>query len=93
MFSYLRDGLPCVVWDNIPLGSTISCPTLEKVLTSETYSDRKLGETLLLTVLCSIVMAFTGNNIGPKGDLSSRSLRARIDVDRPDPENRTVRAS
>ena len=34
------------------------------------------------------VQAFTGNNITPRGDLSSRSLTARITVDRPDPENR-----
>jgi hypothetical protein len=33
-------------------------------------------------------LIFTGNNIAPKGDLASRSLIARIIVDRPDPENR-----
>jgi hypothetical protein len=33
-------------------------------------------------------MTFTGNNVSPKGDLASRSLVARIVVDRPDPENR-----
>ena len=31
MLAYLSDGLAALVWDNIPLGSTISCPTLEKV--------------------------------------------------------------
>jgi hypothetical protein len=33
-------------------------------------------------------MCFTGNNIAPKGDMASRSLVCRLDVDRPDPENR-----
>jgi hypothetical protein len=34
---------------------------------------------------------FTGNNIGPKGDLASRSLQVRLEVDRADPENRPFR--
>jgi hypothetical protein len=91
MLAYLADGLAALVWDNVPLGSMISCPTLEKVLTTVAYSDRKLGETTNLTVPAFTIMAFTGNNIGPKGDLASRSLNARIDVDRPDPENRPFR--
>lgn len=33
-------------------------------------------------------MFFTGNNIGPKGDLASRALIVRLEVDRSDPENR-----
>jgi hypothetical protein len=33
-------------------------------------------------------MTFTGNNIRARGDLASRSLAARLAVDRPDPENR-----
>src|SRR5258708_25526906 len=35
----------------------------------------------------STVMVFTGNNISARGDLASRSLTARLAVDRPDPEN------
>jgi hypothetical protein len=34
------------------------------------------------------VLLFTGNNIGPKGDLASRSLQVRLEVERADPENR-----
>jgi hypothetical protein len=34
---------------------------------------------------------FTGNNIAPKGDLASRSLQVRLDIDRIDPENRDFR--
>jgi hypothetical protein len=88
VLAYLREGVQFVVWDNIERGSRISCPTIEKVLTSEVYSDRVLCETTTIAVASTIVMGFTGNNIAPKGDLASRSLNARIDVDRPDPENR-----
>ena len=37
----------------------------------------------------STIHFFTGNNVGPRGDLASRSLHIRLDVDRADPENRT----
>jgi hypothetical protein len=76
------------VWDNIPRGTAISCPTIDKVLTAEQFSDRVLGESTSLTVPATTIMVFTGNNISPRGDLASRSLSVRIAVDRADPENR-----
>ena len=81
-------GLPFLVWDNVPLGAAIGCPAIERALTTEVYSDRVLGVSEYREVSAHTVMAFTGNNIAPRGDLSSRSLVARIVVDRPDPENR-----
>jgi len=82
-----------MVFDNIPLGATIACPTIEKILTAESYSDRILGQTAIVTVPAFTILTLTGNNIGPKGDLASRSLMARLDVDRPDPENRPFKHS
>jgi hypothetical protein len=76
------------VWDNIPRGESISCPTIEKALTAEELSDRILGESRTLAVPATTIMAFTGNNISPKGDLASRSLIVRLAVSRADPENR-----
>jgi hypothetical protein len=91
LVAYLSEGLAAMVFDNVPLGTTISCPTVEKILTAETYSDRVLGQSSTMSVQAFTVLTFTGNNIGPKGDLASRSLTARLDVDRPDPENRPFR--
>ena len=88
LFSYLGEGVPAVVWDNIPRGSTISCPSIEKSLTAAVYSDRVLGMTGTRTVPSTTVSMFTGNNIDPRGDLASRSLQVRLAVSRPDPENR-----
>ena len=51
------------------------------------YSDRKLGVSETIASAASIHF-FTGNNIGPRGDLASRCLQARLEVDRHDPENR-----
>jgi hypothetical protein len=91
LFSYLLEGLPALIFDNIPRGAQLSCPHIEKAITSSLYADRRLGVSETVSVSASTVLMFTGNNIGPKGDLASRSLQVRLEVDRADPENRPFR--
>jgi len=93
LLSYFMDGVPYILWDNVPRGITISCPHIERSCTAETYVDRKLGVSERVQASATTIHLFTGNNIGPKGDLASRSLQARIEVDRTDPENRPFRHS
>ena len=88
LLAYLMEALAAIVRDNIPRGMQISCPHIEKSCTSAFYSDRKLGVTELVAVAALAIHFFTGNNIGPRGDLASRSLQVRLEVDRADPENR-----
>ena len=91
LMSYFLYGVPYILWDNIPRGMQISCPHIEKSCTAAYYSDRKLGVSQMVCTAASTIHFFTGNNIGPRGDLASRSLRIRLDVDRADPENRKFR--
>ena len=93
LFAYLETGLPMLVWDNLARGTVISCPSIEKTLTSEFYSDRILGASEVKSVPAYTVQVFTGNNIAPRGDLASRSLIMRLAIDRPDPENREFKHS
>ena len=93
LLSYFMDGVPYILWDNVPRGIAISCPHIERSCTAETYVDRKLGVSERVQASAATIHLFTGNNIGPKGDLASRSLQARIEVDRTDPENRPFRHS
>jgi hypothetical protein len=88
LLSYLMSGVPAIIWDNIPRGTLISCPHIERSCTTELYVDRRLGVNELITTAASTIHFFTGNNIGPKGDLASRSPVIRLEVDRADPENR-----
>ena len=88
LFSYLRQSLACLVWDNIPRGAAISCPHIEAALTASDISDRVLGVSQVETVPSTTVQIFTGNSITPFGDMVSRSLMLALNVDRPDPENR-----
>jgi hypothetical protein len=84
-------GVSHILWDNIARGTQISCPHIEKSCTTAFYSDRRLGVSEMVATAASVVHLFTGNNIGPRGDLASRSLSVRLQVDRADPENRTFR--
>jgi hypothetical protein len=91
LFAYLLSGVPCLVWDNIPRGATISCPHIERSCTTGWYSDRKLGVSETVATSAATIHCFTGNNCGPRGDLASRSITTRIEVNRVDPENREFR--
>jgi len=89
LLAYLLEGMPALIWDNIPNGQKISCPHIERSCTTAWYSDRRLGVSETVATSAATIHFFTGNNVGPRGDLTSRSLQTRIVVDRPDPENRT----
>jgi hypothetical protein len=88
LLSYFLDGLSYLIWDIIPRGTSISCPHVERSCTSAFYVDRRLGVSEAVATAASTIHFFTGNNIGPRGDLASRSLHIRLDVKRADPENR-----
>jgi hypothetical protein len=91
IFAGALEGQRSQVFDNIPRGTAITCPEIEKLLTAEEITDRVLGETRTGTASARVTIAFTGNNIQPAGDMASRTLLIRIDPGRPDPENRAFR--
>ena len=76
LFSYLLAAVPAIVWDNIPRGTQISCPHIEKSCTTALYSDRRLGVSEAVSVAAAVIHLFTGNNIGPKGDLPRAAYRS-----------------
>jgi hypothetical protein len=88
LMSYLVRGESYILWDNIPRGASITCPHIERACTTMEYHDRKLGVTEQITAPATSIHMFTGNNINPCGDLASRALHVRLEVDRVDPENR-----
>jgi hypothetical protein len=88
LFSYFRQGVAALAWDNIARGSAISCPHIEAALTASEISDRVLGVSRVEVVPSITVQIFTGNSILPRGDMASRSLTLALNVNRPDPENR-----
>src|SRR5262249_3456686 len=91
LLAYFMYGLAYILWDNIPRGTQIGCPHIERSCTAAYYADRKLGVSEMVATAASTIHCFTGNNVGVKGDLASRSLHIRLDVDRVDPENRAFK--
>jgi hypothetical protein len=91
LLAYFLYGVPYILWDNIARGTQISCPHIEKSCTAAFSSDRKLGVSEMVATAASTIHFFTGNNIAPRGDLASRSLEIRLELDRYDPENREFR--
>ena len=73
LLAYFLAGVPYILWDNIARGTQISCPHIEKSCTSAYYADRKLGVSETVSTAAATIHLFTGNNIGAKGDLASRS--------------------
>ena len=89
MFAYLSAGTPLLVWDNIKRGSRITSSTAERALTSEFISDRILGQSVVnANAPAHTVQVWTGNDIGPRGEMSNRCIVATLRASRPDPENR-----
>ena len=88
LYAVLREGAPSLIFDNIPRGAVIGCSHIERASTTEVYKDRVLGVSEAEAAPAFTIIAFTGNNIRPKSDTASRSLIARLSVDRLDPENR-----
>ncbi len=80
-----------IIWDNIPRGTQISCAHIERSCTTALYSDRRLGVSELVAVAAATIHFFTATTIGPRSDLASRSLIARLETDRADPENSTFK--
>jgi hypothetical protein len=66
----------------------IASRVFEQIATEEFHSDRILGVSRQVEAPAYTVMVLTGNNVLPKGALASRTLLMRLNVDRPDPENR-----
>ena len=83
----LLEGDPVVLIDNVdrPLSGDWLCT----VLTSETYKQRMLGRTEMVSVPTRTLILATGNHVQVVGDLRSRTLVCRIDPRVEYPERRT----
>jgi hypothetical protein len=82
------EGKPVVKFDNA--GVPVGCDSLDIVLTSTTWSDRRLGSLMSigdLPIRC--VWLLSGNNVVVKGDTVRRVLWCRLESPEEHPEQRT----
>lgn len=88
--SLLRDGSPAVLIDNVRPGAPIGGAAFDALLTSDTWKDRELGKTAMLTLPARAVWWVTGNNVRFAGDLTRRALKIRLESPLENPEARDV---
>ena len=74
----LLEGRAVCVVDNVeqPLGSA----ALASALTAETWTDRELGRSRMLTLPNRALFIVTGNNLRLRGDLPRRCVWCRLDA-------------
>jgi hypothetical protein len=86
MLAILAEGDPVCLIDNVerPLQGAELCA----VLTQESYRQRVLGRTEMMTVPTTTLWLATGNHLVIQGDLRTRALLCRIDPKTEHPEQR-----
>ncbi len=89
LLAILLEGHGCVLFDNLPAGTTFKSNELAKAMTGNSYSGRILGKTETSTVPSSVLWMATGNNISIVGDFNTRILSVRLDSRVADPDRRT----
>jgi hypothetical protein len=80
LFAVLLAGDTGLNFDNVPTGVKVRSPVLCGFTTATTYTDRKLGVSESPSLPNRVLVALTGNNITPVGDLARRSLVCRLVV-------------
>ncbi|HIA46049.1 MAG TPA: hypothetical protein EYN95_09880 [Methylococcaceae bacterium] len=65
LVSILKAGPSDVLFDNLPEGGKITGDEINKVITSETYQGRILGESKEVNFPTNMMICFTGNNVTP----------------------------
>jgi len=86
--AYVRAASPISVFDNVN-GTFGNDETLDRLLTSSTWSDRVLGASEAPPIPIVTTWWATGNNIEPTGDTVRRVLMVRLEVNEERPQERT----
>ena len=84
LLSILREAKPAHVFDNVKFA--VVSQSLDMVLTSETYTDRVLGESRSLHLEVRTLWIMTSNNARLSADMARRIIRCRLvtGVERPE---------
>ena len=88
LLAILMEGLPVVLFDNLPEGGKIESDELAKACTAEKYRRRILGENREGEAPTNVVWCFTGNNIQPVGDFNTRTISIYLDANCENPDRR-----
>jgi len=77
--SELSTGRPIILLDNADDKKLLASPSLASVITADTWTDRQLGQSRMLTMPNNAVWLLTGNNPKLSMELARRCVRIRIE--------------
>lgn len=86
LFSILREAKPVHIFDDVQ--HTVVSQSLDMVLTSDTYTDRLLGESKSLHFVVRTLWIMTSNNARLSRDMTRRFIRCRLQTEMERPEER-----
>jgi hypothetical protein len=86
LLSLLRTGTAAILYDNVDL--PFENASLCSAVTEPTWGCRILGVNELPTVQTNSLFSLTGNNVRLRGDMVSRSIKARINSGLENPQER-----
>jgi hypothetical protein len=78
LYAYLLSGDRSIFFDNVPRGVKARAAELCALITSDAWSDRKLGVSEGIEVRNLAVISASGNNVTPTGDMARRSIVIRL---------------
>jgi putative DNA primase/helicase len=87
----LAEGIPAVLFDNVPAGANLTSDELARAMTSATWHDRWLGQNKNVELPTSTVWLVTGNNVTAVGDFATRMQHIRLDPRVEAPDRRTFK--
>ncbi|MEV4317109.1 hypothetical protein [Actinocrispum sp. NPDC049592] len=85
----MPDQVGAVVFDNLEEGTVVNSANLARLMTEQTWTDRRLGTNSAATYPNDKLWLATGNNLRVGGDMASRTVWVQLDPDCPRPEART----
>lgn len=88
LLAILKEGHSCVLFDNITQGTEVKSNVLAKIMSSDTYAGRILGDTKTVEVPASVIWLFTGNGIYFVGDFATRIYPINLNAKMENPESR-----
>jgi hypothetical protein len=78
--SILLNGSAVAIIDNVDFAQPLESPSLAAVITANTWEDRILGRSEMVTLLARAIWIATGNNLRIDGDLPRRSVYCRMNA-------------
>jgi len=93
IISVLREGVECLLFDNITQGTEVKSPILAQALTAGEFKNRILGKSEAVRIRAQSLFVFMGNNLNMSTELARRLMTVELLSPRQNPAQRKVKVT